>query len=220
MKRFHTRNECALQSVWRQPCWWCTVPFGSTWDFGNSGLQLHVYLITRNCVTRSVHIRLLQPSFLSHQRPLTWCWTLRRWSRPPTWRTGPCSCCNVLLRRNACLPPPKTCLSTPTAGYCASPPRSTTTASPTSGLKLTDSLGCGTTVIGQFLITDVSVCTMRHVPFELSLPCKPPRETFFWGLDCWKNTYNLIPTSFFDLRGEKCTFLCPWIDLKLEAGAS
>ena len=83
------------------------------------------------------------------QRLPTWCWTLRWWNRPPTWRTGPCSCCSVRTRRTACPPPPTRRLPTPTAACCASPPRSTTTGSRTSGPKLADTPGCGTTVTGQ-----------------------------------------------------------------------
>lgn len=86
---------------------------------------------------------------LLSQRLLTWCWTLRRWSRPPTWRTGPCSCCSVRTRRTVCPPRPARFQPTPTAACCASPPRSTTMASPTSGPKLADTPGCGTTATGQ-----------------------------------------------------------------------
>lgn len=86
---------------------------------------------------------------LRPQRLQTWCSTLRWWSRPPTWRTGPCSCCSAPTRRTAWPPPPARRPPPPTAACCASPRRSTTTASPTSGPKRTGTPGSGTTVTGR-----------------------------------------------------------------------
>lgn len=87
------------------------------------------------------------PAVPPPQRPQTWSWALRLWSRPRTWRTGPCTLCSVPRRSAACPALRTKQTPAPTAASCASPPRSTTTGCQTSdrGRHLTPGSGMNVT---------------------------------------------------------------------------
>lgn len=84
------------------------------------------------------------------QLPLTWSSTRRLSSRAPTWRTAPCSCSSAPWRRTASQPrPPRPTPPQATDAFCASPPRSTTTGSPTSDPRTAATRGSGMTATGE-----------------------------------------------------------------------
>lgn len=99
------------------------------------------------------------PSAVTSNTPLpSWvqphqtCCCTRHWCRrPPTSRTGPCTCCTVPRKRTAWptqhAPPTG---PTATAVYSDSPPRFTTWDELTSGPRLGATLGCGTSAMGEW----------------------------------------------------------------------
>lgn len=83
------------------------------------------------------------------QRPQTWSSMPKLWNRPPTWRTDPCMCCSAPRRSTVCPVVLTKPTLAPTAAFSASPPKSTTTASQTSGRGQHTTPGSGMSVTGE-----------------------------------------------------------------------
>lgn len=91
------------------------------------------------------------PLLPSLVQPRQICCCTQHWCRRPrTSRTGPCTCCTVLLKRTAWLARPAQPTGLTATGVCSdSPPRSTTWDALTSGPRLGATPGCGMSVMGE-----------------------------------------------------------------------